>query len=147
MITPTALQRYARRAALVRLKTSAALLALVPKASIDPAGTPTWPFILIEAPAMLPRRVACAHGADIAFDVHAFAGPKKSGSTVTQTGYDHASAIGAAIEAVLAPNHITLEDGSTCALSFSDARMLKDGDPDHWHWFAQLNCRVLKAVS
>lgn len=143
MITPTALQRAARREILTRAKNAAALLALVPKANIDPVGVKPWPIIMVEAPTMLPRRMACANGADVSFDVHAFAGPVGS----TMTGYDHICAIGEQIDTVLAPNNITLEDGSHCKLSFSDVRILKDVDPDHWHWFGQLNCRVLKAVA
>lgn len=143
MITPTALQRAARREILTRAKNAAALLALVPKANIDPVGVKPWPIIMVEAPTMIPTRMACAKGADVSFDVHAFAGPIPS----TMTGYDHICAIGEQIDTVLAPNNITLEDGSHCKLSFSDVRILKDVDPDHWHWFGQLNCRVLKAVA
>lgn len=141
MITPTALQRHARRAILARLKGAADLLALVPAASIDPDGVPSWPFILVDAPTARGKWMACAKGADVSFDVHAFA---EGNSEIT--GYDFASAIGTQIETVLAPNNITLEDGSTCKLSFSDVRILKDQTPDHWHWFGQLNCSVLKAV-
>lgn len=147
MITPTALQRAARREILSRAKNAAALLALVPKANIDPVGVKPWPIIMVEAPQMIPTRMACANGADVSFDVHAFAGPKMSGSAVVQTGYDHICAIGEQIDTVLAPNNIVLEDGSHCKLSFSDVRILKDVDPDHWHWFGQLNCRVLKEVA
>lgn len=142
MITPTALQRQARRTILIRAKNAAGLIALVPKANIDPDGVKPWPIIMVEAPRATGTRMACANGADISFDVHAFAGPNAN-----LTGYDHISAIGEQIETVLAPNNITLEDGSTCKLSFSDVRILKDNDPDHWHWFGQLNCRVLKAVA
>lgn len=142
MITPTALQRQARRTILIRAKNAAGLIALVPKANIDPDGAKPWPIIMVEAPRASGTRMACANGADISFDVHAFAGPKPD-----FTGYDHISAIGEQIETVLAPNNITLEDGSICKLSFSDVRILKDNDPDHWHWFGQLNCRVLKAVA
>ena len=143
MITPTALQRYARRALLIRAKNTPALNALVPKAGIDPTGAPTWPIIMIEAPTMIPRRMSCAKGVDVSFDVHAFAGPKPS----VMTGYDHICAIGEQIDTAFAPNNLTLEDGSRCRLSFSDVRILKDTDPDHWHWFGQLNCKVLKAVA
>lgn len=141
MITSTALQRLARRALLIRARNHAGLLALVPKANIDPAGVQPWPIVMIEAPTALPRRMSCAKGARVSFDVHAFADP-----IPTMTGYDHISAIGEQIETVFAPNNLVLEDGSTCKLSFSDVRILKDADPDHWHWFGQLNCEVLKAV-
>lgn len=142
MITPTALQRQARRTLLIRAKNHAGLLALVPKDNIAPDGRPEWPIVLIEAPRALPRRMSCAKGADVSFDVHAFAR-----LTGTMTGYDHISAIGEQVETAFAPNVLTLEDGSQCRLSFSDVRILKDQDPDDWHWFGQLNCRVLKAVA
>lgn len=142
MITPTALQRQARRTLLIRAKNHAGLLALVPKDNIDPDGRPEWPIVLIEAPRALPRRMSCAKGADVSFDVHAFAR-----LTDAMSGYDHISAIGEQVETAFAPNVLTLEDGSQCRLSFSDVRILKDQDPDDWHWFGQLNCRVLKAVA
>lgn len=141
MITPTALQRQARRTLLIRARAHAGLLALVPEASIDPVGVKPWPIVMIEVPTALPRRMASAKGARVSFDVHAFAGSKPD-----LTGYDHISAIGEQIETVFAPNNLVLEDGSTCKLSFSDVRILKDADPDHWHWFGQLNCEVMKAV-
>lgn len=147
MITDTELEEQARRTLLIRAKNDAPLIALVPKTSIDPVGVQPWPIMMIENPTMLPLRMACAIGSDIAMDVHAFAGPKKSGASVVQTGRQHISAIGKAIQTAFAPNNIVLEDGSHCKLSFSDARILKDVDPDHWHWFGQLNCRVLKAVA
>ncbi len=142
MITPTALQRQARRTLLARARNHAGLLALVPKANIDPDGVHEWPIVLIEAPRALPKRMACVKGADVSFDVHAFAGP-----TSAITGYDLISAIGEQIETAFAPNVLPLEDGSQCRLAFSDVRILKDNDPDHWHWFGQLNCEVLKAVA
>lgn len=147
MITDTELEHYTRRALLIRARNDAALTALVPKANIDPDGVQPWPIILIEAPRMLPRRMACARGSDIAMDVHAFAGPVKSGGATIQTGRYRISAIGKAIQNTFAPNVLTLEDGSQCKLSFSDVRILKDQEPDHFHWFGQLNCQVLKAVA
>lgn len=148
MITPTALQRAARREILTRLKNAAPLIALVPKASIDPSDVKPWPIIMVEAPTMTERYMSCANGADVAFDVHAFAGPVKNVSGAVLTfGYDHISAIGEQIDTVLARNNFVLEDGSHCKLSWSDRRILKDADPDHWHWFGQLNCQVLKAVA
>lgn len=148
MITPTALEQSLRRTLLTRAKNFAPLTALVPKANIDPDVVKPWPIIMLESPTMTGKRAACTRGADISLDVHAFAGPVKNVSgAVTMKGRDHIRAIGEQIETVFAPNNITLEDGSHCRLSFSDARILKDGDPDHFHWFAQLNCQVVKAVA
>lgn len=144
MITDTELERLTRRALLIRARNDAALTALVDPDHIDPDGVKDWPIILIEAPRMLPRRMACARGSDIAMDVHAFAGPTSDG---TMTGRRHISAIGNQIQTTFAPNVLTLEDGAQCRLAFSDVRILKDADPDHFHWFGQLNCQVLKAVA
>lgn len=114
----------------------------MPASHIDPDGEPVWPFMLIESPRALPLKAACVRGATVSFDVHAFA----QGSA-SQTGYDAACAIGAQIETTFADNSITLEDGSPCQIVFSDMQMLKDGAPDDWHWFAQINCRVLAPVA
>lgn len=143
MATPTGLQRLARRALLARAKADTDLIALVPAASIDPDGEPTWPFMLIEAPRTLRLRAACVRGARVSFDVHAFAGPRLSGGATVETGFDFISRIGAAIETAFADNVLTLEGGATCHIGFSDAQMLRDGEPDAWHWFSQINCRVL----
>jgi len=147
MITLTGLLHQARRTLLIRARSHSGLLALVPAENIDPVGVKPYPVITITDPQALPRRSACVLGADGSFDVHAFAGPKKTGSTVTMTGYDHISAIGVQIETVFAPNIVTLEDGSKCKLFFSDVRTLKDAAPDDWHWFGQLNCAVMKEIA
>lgn len=145
MATPTSLQREAKRALLIRAKADAGLTALVPASSIAPDGTPSWPFILIESPRTLRLRASCVRGAQVSFDVHAFAGPRESGGAVIETGYDHASSIGSQIETVFADNRVTLENGAVCKIELSDTQLLKDDEPDHWHWVAQLNCRVLAA--
>lgn len=142
MITPTALQRMTRRTLLIRAESDPALLALVPKSGIAPTTKQPWPIIMIEPLSARRRRMSCALGADIAFDVHAFAAAKTG-----MSGYDHISAIGEQIETVFAPNVLTLEDGAQCRLSFSDVRILREPGPDDWHWFGQLNCQVLKAVA
>jgi hypothetical protein len=112
MAQPTTLQRLARRALLTAAKADTALTALVPTGSIDPDGETAWPIVLIEAPVMRGLRAACVKGASVSFDVHAFAKPREDAGSVVETGYDHASRIGAAVD---------------------------------WHWFGQLNCRVLAA--
>lgn len=143
MATPTALQRLVRRALLTRAKGDGVPTALVPAASIAPDGEPVWPFMLIETPRTLRLRAACVRGARVTFDVHAFAGPRYSAGALVETGYDHASRIGAQIETTFADNKLTLENGATCHIEFSDTNMLKDDEPDAWHWFGQINCRVL----
>jgi hypothetical protein len=79
----------------------------------------------------------------VSFDVHAFAGPRKSGGTIVEEGEDHVARIGSAIETVFADNRLTLESGAVCKIEFSDMQLLPDDEPDAWHWISQLNCRVL----
>ena len=143
MATPSSLQRLARRALLIRAKEDAALTALVPAGSIDPVDRAIWPFMLIESPRTLRLRMSCVRGATVSFDVHAFARSREEAGRVVETGYDHVSRIADAIETAFADNHLTLENGADCAISFSDTAFIKDGAPDDWHWTAQLNCRVL----
>lgn len=141
----TGAQKLVRRALLIKLKADLALTALVAKGSINPPGTPTWPFIVLRAPVTQRLKAACVNGAQGSWDVHAFAGPRMSGSTVVETAEDHAGSIGAAIEAALADNWLPLPDGAKVRIRLSDIRLLQDGDPEHYHWFAQVNWRVLSA--
>lgn len=143
MATPASLQREARRALITRAKASAGLTALVPAASIASEDRPPWPIIQIESPRTLRLRMTCVRGARVSFDVHAFAGPRIDSGAMVETGYDHASRIASAIETAFADNRLTLESGAVCKIEFSDTRLLRDEEPDAWHWFGQLNCRVL----
>jgi len=143
MATQTSLQRLVRRALLTRAKADTALTALVPAASIAPAGEPVWPFVLVESPRTLKLRAACVRGATVTFDLHAFAGPRLVGGAEAETAYDHVSRIGSAIEASFDDRKIVLEGGATCVLSLSDINILKDDEPGALHWFAQCNARVL----
>jgi hypothetical protein len=143
MAEPTDLQRLARRALLIRAKADAALVALVPVASIAPDGERPWPILLIETPTTRRLNASCVRGAEVSFDVHAFARARKSGGREVETGYDHASRIGGQIERTFADNWLDLENGARCRVRFSDTQLLRDGKPDDWHWFGQLNCRVL----
>jgi hypothetical protein len=137
------LQKPVRRAILTRLKADTGVTALVPTARINPPGVPVWPFIVLRSPVTLPLRASCLRGGLVTWDVHAFAGPRLSAGAVVETAEDHAGSIGAAIEAALADNRIALEGGATAHIRLSDIRLLQDGDPDHYHWFCQINARVL----
>lgn len=139
----TAVQMLMRKAVLTRLKNDAALLALVPKAQIDPQGEPTWPFVTIESPTTQRLRMACVNGGRVTFDLHAFAAARLDGGAEVETARDHAGRIGGEIERVLADNRLTLIGGEIAKVALSDIRLLPDGDPDRYHWFAQLNARVL----
>ena len=138
------LQRAVRRVLLARLKNSPDLNAFVPSASIDPSGVPAWPFIVLRSPTTQRLRATGVRGGRVTWDVHAFAGPRLDGDEQEiETAQDHASAIGELIEATLADTHITLENGGDARIILSDIRLLEDGDTDRYHWFAQINARVL----
>jgi len=144
----TGLQRLVRRAVLARLKASAPLTALVPAGSIYPQAVPSepaWPFIKLGPTGTLRLRATGVNGGLVSVDVHAFARARVSGGQVVETAEDHASRIGAVIEAALADNRITLEGGATANIELGDIRLMQDAEPDAFHWFAQLNARVLAA--
>ena len=139
------LQRHVRRAILPVLKGNSALTTLVPAASINPVGTPVWPFIILRSPVTQRLKAACVNGGQGSWDIHAFAGPRKSGTAVVETAEDHAGRIGAAIEAALADQWIALPDEAKVRIRLSDIRLLQDGDENAYHWFCQCNFRVLAA--
>lgn len=134
-----------RRALLIAAKADPALTGIVPAASIDPDGEPSWPFILAEAPRAQALRAACVRGATATFDLHAFARQREVAGAVVETGYDHVSRIGGALEKLFGETRIALETGPVCKITLSDVRILRDGIPDDQHWFAQVNARVLAA--
>jgi hypothetical protein len=130
------------------LKADTALTALVPAASIYPQavpGEPQWPFLKLGPTGTLRLRAACVDGGRITVDIHAFARARESGGQVVETAEDHASRIGAAIEAALSDRHLTLEGGADAHVALDDIRLLQDAEPDAFHWFAQLTARVLAA--
>ncbi|BEV00075.1 DUF3168 domain-containing protein [Novosphingobium olei] len=137
-----ALQRLVRRALLTRLKADAALVAAVSKASINPLGVPTWPFVILRAPRTRRLRATGVNAGTVAFDIHAFARDREDAGQVVETGEDHAGRIGGLIETALADTRITFE-GVTMRVSLSDMRLIDDGEPGAWHYFAQVNVRVL----
>lgn len=139
----TGLQRLVRRALLARLKANAALTALVPAASINPAGEPIWPFVKLRAPVTRRLRAAGLNGGEGSFDLHAFARARTSAGAEVETAEDHAGRIGGAIEAALADARITIEGGHVLRFEVGDMRLLEDEEPDAYHWFAQANWRVL----
>jgi hypothetical protein len=53
--------------------------------------------------------------------------------------------IGAAIEAAIGDRWLDIEGGGRARIRLSDIRLAEDGDQDHYHYFAQINARVLAA--
>ena len=144
----TGLQRLVRRAVLARLKADTGLTALIPPASIHPqavSGEPVWPFIKLGPTGTLRLRAACVRGGLVSVDVHAFARARKESGVEVETAEDHASRIGAEIERLLDGVNIALEGGAKAKVELGDIRLLQDSEPDAFHWFAQLNARVLAA--
>ncbi len=141
----TGLQRPVRRAVLARLKANAGLTALVPAVSINPAGVPVWPFVKLMNPVTQRLRAAGVNGGLVTFDIHAFARARLSGGAEVETAEDHAGRIGGAIEAALADARFTFDTDKIVHIEISDMRLLEDEEPDAYHWFAQVNCRVLAA--
>ncbi len=139
----TGLQRLVRRALLARLKANAPLTALVAAASINPVGEPVWPFVKLRAPVTRRLRAAGLNGGEGSFDIHAFARARVVGGAEVETAEDHAGRIGGAIEAALADARITIEGGHVLRLEVNDMRLLEDEEPEAWHYFAQVNWRVL----
>lgn len=145
----TGLLREARRAILPILKADAGVTALVPATSIYGQTTlsePGWPFIKLGAAFVaerirLPQQV---QGAMVAFSVHAFARHRESGGQLAEFAEDHAGRIGAAIEAALADNNVAVT-GGTMHVELSDANLQQDEEPDAFHYFAQVNCRMMVA--
>lgn len=139
------LQRLVRRALLTRLKADVGLIALVPAASIDPDGEPSWPFVVLRSPVTQRLRAACVNGGAVAWDVHAFARARESGGAVVETAEDYAGRIGGAIEAALADNRIAIEGDGIARIEVSDMRLLTDEEPGAYHYIAQVTARVLAA--
>lgn len=140
-----AIQRLVRRALLAKLKGNAPLTAAVATGSINPVGEPAWPFIRLDAPVTRRLRAAELNGGEGSFDIHAFARDRESGGAMVETGEDHAGRIGGLIEAALADNRLALEGGGVVKIEVNDMRLLTDDDPGAWHYFAQVNFRVLAA--
>lgn len=132
---------------LTALKTNPALLTLVQLPSIDPdpAAEPLWPFVTAEDFRCQPFDAACVRGGQVTGDLHAFAGPLKTGDQVTDDARNHAGRVGAALQRALHCTRLEIEGGGNARIRLSDIRLIRDGSPQAFHWFAQINARVLAA--
>jgi hypothetical protein len=137
-----------RRAALAELKGNAALIALVPAASIYPQTTPPnvgWPFVKMGSPSGLPIRAACVDGNEGIFAVHGFAKPRLNGSgQVVETAEDHTARIGAAIADALDRKALALTGGYRARLLWTGSQLLQDGaEADAYHTVQNFGVRVI----
>lgn len=146
----TGLQRLVRRAVLELLKSDAELNALVPAESWYPQGAPAdpaWPFGKLGPAMSRPFRASGTRAANVSFAVHAFARAREEAGQVVETAEDHAGRIGENVERVLSDNRFELVEGPTVKIWLSDMQLMPDGSPDAFHWFAQVNARVLAEVA
>lgn len=139
-----------RRAILARLKANSGVTDLVAAASIygqDTGPNATMPFIRTGAAITRRLKASGVNGGTISLDIHAFARARESGGQVVETAEDHCGRIGGAIEAALEDVHVALSDGSDARITLSDAQFMRDADdPAAFHWFCQLDVRVLAAA-
>ncbi len=143
---PTGMQRQARRAVLLLLKNDSTLTALVPAERWYPQTTPpdpVWPFGKLGGSTGQRSRAAGVNLAQVAFALHVFARDREESGAVVETAEDYAGRIGEHVERVLADNRVTLGDGTVLRLHLSDLQLMPDGEPGAFHWFAQVNARVL----
>lgn len=142
----TGMQRQARRAVLLQLKNDASLTAIVPATSWFPQTAPpdpVWPFGKLGSAIGQRFKAAGANGATVAFAVHVFARDRLVAGAAVETAEDYAGRIGEHVERVLADNRVTLDDGTVVKLHLSDIQLMPDAEPGAFHWFAQINARVL----
>jgi hypothetical protein len=139
------LESLVRVAVLATLKNDAGLLALVAASSIDPdpEREPTWPFVTTENYRNQPFEQTCVRGGLVTGDLHGFAGPRKNGNQVVEYARDHAGRIGGALQRALHRNRLDIEGGGKARIRLSDIRLMADGSPQAFHWFAQINAKVL----
>lgn len=139
-----ALETLVRVAVLSRLKNDTGLLALVTRDSIDPDPEvePVWPHVKTEAYTCQPFEAACVRGGRVTGDLHGFAGPRRESGQIVEDARYHAGRIGAALQKALHRTRLDLEGGGHARIRLSDIRLLSDG-PQAFHWFAQINARVL----
>lgn len=144
------IQRLVRRDILAMLKSDAALTAadMVAAAEIhgqSPIGEPDWPFIKLGAPQTLRLKAAGVDGATVNLAVHAFSrGRFNAGGQLIETADDHASRIGAAIEAALDGRKRGLEGVGRVAYSIGDMLLAVDGaEPGAFHYSCTVSARVL----
>ena len=143
------LEQLVRRAVLEKLKADPGLLELVSIDSIDPdpEQEPVWPFVTTENYRTQPFEATCVRGGRVTGDLHGFAGPRKNGTTaaaqVVEYARDHAGRIGGALQRALHLSRLDLEGGGNAKIRLSDIRLISDGSSQAFHWFAQINARVL----
>lgn len=136
-----------RRAVLTRLKTDAAMIAIVPAADIHRQVTPAtvnWPFVKYGSPSSIPVRAACVDGSEITFSVHGFSkGRKNASGQETKTAEDDAAQIGAQIARSLDGQRLAIAGGAA-RIRWTGSQLLVDGaEADAFHTVQNFVARCL----
>lgn len=135
-----------RRAVLPRLKSNAAVAALIPPASIYGGVVPvsrTFPFSRYGSPQTTPFRLSGLSSSQSRFALHGFTGPLKNGQQVIESAEDRAWKIGAAFQIALDGAVLAIEGGMHATITWLDTTALVDRDePDAWHTVSNFTAEV-----
>lgn len=123
-----------RAAAVIAMRGTAALTALVPAGNIYGERVPdnrAWPFIRVQPPFSTPFRATCYDGEQVNFTVSVFAkGPSM----------DAAAAAAAQVKAALDGSLVV--DGVTTECEWTGGNIVPDpAEPDAWHAFSTFTVR------
>lgn len=138
------LLRDTERAAIIALKGNAPLLAIVAKASIDPAAEePEWPFVRLDGTQALPQGRGCSARSEVSFMMHAFAKPRYNASgAMLETARDHAGRIGSAMVEAIHQHAFTVA-GRRYRFSVRSSRLMQDGaERDAYHSIVSVVARA-----
>ena len=138
------LLRETERAAIISLKADAPLLAILPKAQIDPTvSAPTWPFIRLDGTQALPQGRGCTARSEVSFQIHSFAKPRYNGANaMIETARDHAGRINSAVVEALQA-HAYEVAGRRYRFMVRSSRLMMDGaEADAWHGIVNVVARV-----
>jgi len=138
-----------RNAMLALAKADAALVALVPKASIYTqwtAAVPPYPFIRSGPPSGVPIRGSCLDGLDITLAWHAFSnGVRNTAGTITLPAEDHAGQIGAALAKAL-DGKVAVIPGGKVKIRWTGSQLLQDPEESQvFHSIQSFRARAITA--
>lgn len=138
------LLRETERAVTISLKNDAPLLAIVPKANIEPvAEAPEWPFIRLDGTQALPQGRGCTARSEVSFMVHSFAKPRYNpAGAMLETARDHAGRMNSAIVEALQA-HAYEVAGRRYQFAVRSSRLMQDGaEAGAWHGISNVVARV-----
>lgn len=134
---------------LIRLKDSSALMEIITENHVHdrvPEMEPSWPFVMVGAMSMTPRRAAKINDGTLLGAVHAFSRGRFVDDALVETAKDHVGRIGVAIEIALDGTGGGITDGDkTGHVSYllMDRQLLVDsGEAGAFHWFANVRAKV-----